>query len=123
MINDFKSRQSEWCLKTGLKLSKARNTKVLRWMNEYSLPSRFDHTGIYYCRERKFHLMITEPYHTTSRALKSLAELADSRDGDFCYVLGMPGHGLWYPGHCFSLLIAKIGYYDFLVNAAKILPK
>jgi len=29
--------------------------------------------------------------------------------GDFVYALGAKGTGLWYPGHCFSLIVCRLG--------------
>lgn len=103
----FPARQAAWCAATGLRRSRARYTSVLRWLDPYSLPAGFDHTGVYYCPKRRMHILLTEPYHSTERALLALEELARKRGGFYSVAIGLKGTGLWYPGPCIPLLVGS----------------
>ena len=117
-MTGYKDRQDEWLKVTGLKLSNARFSKVLPWMSDCVHPTGFDHTRVYYSPEHKIHILITEPYHTATEALSSLKKLSKCAGGGcFDYAFGGKNRGLWNPGECWSLLVAKTGtkkYLDFL---------
>lgn len=121
--NSFGYRRDIWLRDTGLIKSSASHQKVLRWLNQYTLPGGFDHTEIYYFQHMKFHILITEPYHSTDEALESISKLAESKGKKFSYALGDKDHGLWYPGYCFSLLIGDVQYRDYINFFAERLNK
>lgn len=117
-MTGYKDRQDEWLKVTGLKLSNARLNKVLPWLDDYVHPTGFDHTRVYYSPEHKVHILITEPYHTATEALSSLKKLSMCAGGGcFDYSFGEKNRGLWNPGECWSLIVAKQNtkkYLDFL---------
>ena len=102
----FETRRAAWCDSMGLRQSNARPTAVLRWLDGYSFPPGFDHTGVYYSPRGRFHLLLTEPYHSTEKALLSIQSTAEARNGEYGFAVGGAGTGLWYPGSCAPLLIA-----------------
>ena len=104
-MNNAAERKNAWCKATGLRPSRARNRSVLRWLDAYSLPLGFDHTEVYYHPPTGLHIILTEPYHSTGRALLSLRELAEKRGGSFNFAEGKPGTGIWYPCSCMPLLV------------------
>lgn len=102
----FATRRDAWCNAMGLRQSIARPTAVLRWLDGYRFPPGFDHTGVYYSPRGRFHLLLTEPYHSTETALLSIQSIAEARNGEYGFAIGGAGTGLWYPGSCVPLLIA-----------------
>lgn len=104
-LSNVSERKKAWCKATGLQPSRAKNQTVFRWLYAYSLPLGFDHTYVYYHPPTGLRIMLTEPYHSTGRALLSLRELAEKRGGRFNFAEGKPGTGIWYPGSCMPLLV------------------
>jgi len=115
-------RKEAWCKATGLVKSNARYAAALPWVSNYQLPAGFDHTRVYYSKEHKLHVIVTEPYHTAQNALLSLQKLAAHKGKSFAHALGEKGRGLWYPGSCFALLAARAGSEEFLLKCVRLLP-
>ena len=118
----FVVRQENWCKATGMKPSKANPQSVLRWLPSWRYPSGLDQTGVYYWPAKRVHILITEPYHSTDRAIASLMEMAESAGGEFSSCFGAAGSGLWYPGACFPVLVACLWAGEFLPQLAAALP-
>ncbi len=107
---------------TGLKISGAKPSSVLPWLDKYTYPPGFDHTGIYYWPSKNIHILITEPYHATDGALSAVKTLSVGK-GIFAHAVGCSIAGLWSPGHCPSLLISVEWAQDFLNRFAGALPR
>lgn len=115
----FQLRRDRWCAAVGVQRSRARETAALPWLQKYSMPAGFDHTGVYYWPGGKMHLLLTEPYHSTQKALLSLQALAEEKNAAFSFSVGAAGSGLWFPGPCVALLVAAEGYdYELQCFAA-----
>jgi len=108
-LTGFELRRDLWCEAVGVQRSRAPQTAVLKWLPRYSAPAGFDHTGVYYWPGGKMHFLLTEPYHSTKEAVRSLRRLAHERSKDFSFVIGPAGTGLWNPGPCIPLLVAADG--------------
>lgn len=114
-------RTNEWCNVTGLKTSNARQSSVFPWLGKYGpWPIGFDHTSIFYSSLHRIHILVTEPYHSAIDAFIGVKMAAG--DHSFDYVFGREGRGLWFPGECYTLLIAKHGSKEFLKKCASVLP-
>ena len=118
----FRARRAAWCKATELRHSPARLRKVLPWLPPYSSPKGLDHTAVYYSPRWKFHLLLTEPYHSAELALASVQSFADAYGKGFSYAFGRQGVGLWNPGPCRPLLIAIKGAGVILEEFAARLP-
>lgn len=106
--SEWQRREESWCKETGLQKSSARPARVLPWLDKYTSPPGFDHTRIYYSPARKLHILITEPYHSTDEAVKSLDRLDKANgEGGYSRAFGKAGTGIWNPGNCLVLLICK----------------
>ena len=116
------AREHLWCARTGLRTSSARPSTVIRWFDYWRFPDGFDHTRVYYSPKFRTHIILTEPYHSTEHALFSVQEMAEVRGGDYSFAIGAAGSGIWYPGSCFPLLIARTGFGDLLDSFASLLP-
>ncbi len=116
--SDYLRRRKAWLDYSGLILSKADWSKALPFIrNNYELRSvGFDHTKVYYSREYKFHLILTEPYSDVEDIIKALSK------EEFAYAKGKPNTGLWYPPNTHSLLLAKPQYKSILDIYASLLP-
>ena len=121
-LEHFNNRRELWYSATGLKYSGARFNKSLPFLDKYIKPSGFDHSCVYYSPEHKLHILITEPYHTAGHALAEVKNLATRAGADFAFSEGSQGSGLWYPGYCFPLLLAKRGTEKLLNFYAQALP-
>ena len=121
--DSFEARQAAWCQATGLRVSTASHRYALRWLPEWRLPEGFDHTGVYYWPRKRIHILLTEPYHSTQRALLALQEMAVEKGGSYAFVVGRAGTGLWFPGPCIPLLIACEWADEFLGWFAADLPE
>jgi len=119
---DFDLRREQWCHAVGVQRSNARSTAVLPWWPRWNNPAGFDHTGLYYWPGGRLHFFLTEPYHSTEKALLSLQALAKARRGAFSFVVGSTGTGLWLPGICIPLLVAAKGKDCELARFAAGLP-
>ena len=121
-LEAFQNRQEWWCKATGLQKSNALSTSVLRWMSDWRYPDGFDHTGIYYWPRKRLHIMITEPYHSTEKALHGLQAMAKERNGTYSFSIGRESTGLWSPGNCVSLLVACDSAGEALEAMGMLLP-
>ena len=122
MATGFQQRRELWYSATGLKYSGARFNKALPFLEKYIKPLEFDHSCVYYSKEHKLHILITEPYHTAGQALSEVKKLASCAGVDFAFATGAHGSGLWYPGSCFTLLLARHGTEKLLEFYAQALP-
>lgn len=120
---DYERRKEDWLKSTGLRKSNAKHTRVLPWLNKYTLPEGFDHTNVYYYPGGKFHILITEPYYSFVIPMESLSELARKEGKSFSYSFGDDVTGLWYPGNCFAMLVAEKEHGKLLSTFAERLPK
>jgi hypothetical protein len=121
-IAGFERRVNEWCAATGLKRSSARHSSVFNWMEWHKAPEGFDHTRIFYYPEDKLHIMITEPYWAPEKALKGILFMPERRDADFSFAVGPEGAGLWYPGECRALIVARPSAQELIEKFASLLP-
>ena len=118
----FLSRRDAWCKATGLQVSKARITAALPWVEFYRVPQGFDHTHVFYYPQQSLHVLITEPYHSIETALDSIYSISNEKSKLFSYAIGDAGSGLWYPGSCMPLLLAKHNNSFALRRFANALP-
>lgn len=124
-LASFQRRRDAWLLQTGMKVSRAAFRRALPFLPNYYLPGGFDHTCVFYSPKQYLHVLITEPYHTAREALASLDHMAINHykgEQEYSWCIGKDGAGLWYPGHCFTLLVAREGHDAFLEWAADLLP-
>jgi len=120
--HEYHDRQAAWCAATGLKESTASVYRVLKFLDRWPYPRGFDHTMVFYHRAERFHIAMTEPYHTTEQALESVALAAKTAGAAFAFVSPGTERGMWSPGHCYPLLIGPYGKQAMLDGFAALLP-
>lgn len=119
----FKDREDAWCRATGLRRSTARSRAVVSFMRDHESLAGFDHTHVYYWPPGRLYVLLTEPYHSTEDALRSVKMTARKAGKTFSYASGYAARGLWYPGACIPLLIARPGTCAVLKGFLALMPK
>jgi hypothetical protein len=123
MHSMYLKRRREWMKSTGLQTSTASLRKAVplfkNWNDSLIRDLPFDHTRMYYSKEYRFHLILTEPYSEVEKILVALDK--DYAD-EYSFAMGNPNAGLWYPQKARSLLLAKPEYKRQLEIYASLLP-
>ena len=109
---DQVARYDQWLYLTGLKSSKATYNKVLPFLPKYSYPHGLDHVKVMYYPPTKLYVLLSEAYDGGGTAEKTLKELSGGVSYD--YLTWDDGTGIWFPGKCTPLLVARDGSKGFL---------
>jgi hypothetical protein len=118
-MSAYKEREALWCERIGVKQSPLMwgglvAPSVHRFL---SYPSGFDHTVLYVTKGREF-LLLTEPYRSQyGQAWESVLVLVHDTKQKLMAEAGRFGSGLWLPGACCPILIAKTASRKLLTEA------
>ncbi len=119
----FKEREDAWCRATGLRRSTAKSLVVAPFLRDHESLAGFDHTHVYYWKPGRLYVLLTEPYHSTEDALKSVKRSVRNAGMTFSYASCDIGRGLWYPGACVPILFARAGATAVLKGFMALMPK